>query len=148
MGNLLACLLFKTVSRPDGIGRKSDESTERKSAKDISGPPVHLHQPTITDSTVVGSVGVNEGTFSTKFISKKRNQEHQKEEKRTKIKITGDDGDKTETIDDNKDNKDKIETTGKIETGDDYEDEVEDNESFEFDFDSVIKGLQQEPLRE
>ncbi|CAG8514233.1 17434_t:CDS:10 [Cetraspora pellucida] len=163
--NLIDCLSFKTVSRatkqtlkhrqptvsrPDGIGRKSDEKArewekERKSAKDISGPSVHFHQPTITDSTVVGSVGVNEGTFSTKFISKKRNQEHQKEEKRTKIKITGDEEDKTETIDNNKD---KIETTGKIETGDDYEDEAEDNENFEFDFDSVIKSLQQEPLHE
>ncbi|CAG8602505.1 17276_t:CDS:2 [Acaulospora morrowiae] len=120
MGNLLACLLFKTVSRPDGIGRKDENQMkdtrpdrkearewekERKSTKDITGPQVHFHQPIITDSTVVG------------------NQEHQKEEKRTKIKITDEDEDKTETIDDNKD---KIETTGKIETGDDYEDEVEE----------------------
>ncbi|CAG8679927.1 7290_t:CDS:2, partial [Racocetra fulgida] len=63
--------------------------------------------------------------------------------------IADDNVDEIETLDNHNN---KIETTDNhadgIEIVDDHEDMLEDDESLEFDFDSVVKSLQQEPINE
>ncbi|CAG8697750.1 5916_t:CDS:2, partial [Acaulospora morrowiae] len=110
---------------------QSDFQVARQWRRLVSGSSVHFHK--ITDSSVIG---INNGALNVK----KRSQKHQKKDdqtkqnqKRVKVIMVDGDEDKTETIDDNKDKSKQ---------------QVEDNGSLEFDFDSVIKSLQQEPLHE
>ncbi|CAG8744331.1 9182_t:CDS:2, partial [Dentiscutata erythropus] len=95
------------------------------------GFSVRLNNPkvTISGNSIVDSIV---GAFNARIDLAKRSQEHQKE---------------IETLDNHNN---RIETTDnhvdEIEIVDDYEDVLENNESLEFDFDSVVKSLQQEPI--
>ncbi|CAG8502674.1 20605_t:CDS:2 [Cetraspora pellucida] len=105
---------------------------------------------TISGNSIVDSIV---GAFNARIDSTKRSQEHQKETKQnqkwSKVTIADDNVDEIETLD-NYNN--KLETTDNhadgIEIVDDHEDMLEDDESLEFDFDSVVKSLQQEPINE
>ncbi|CAG8737722.1 8032_t:CDS:2, partial [Racocetra persica] len=146
---------YKKASKSFFIGNGTQPDYKMARQWEMTHKPglsVRLNHPkvTISGNSIVDSIV---GAFNARIDSTKRSQEHQKEtkrnQKRSKVTIADDNVDEIETLDNHNN---KIETTDNhadgIEIVDDHEDMLEDDESLEFDFDSVVKSLQQEPINE
>ncbi|CAG8785794.1 17919_t:CDS:2, partial [Gigaspora margarita] len=147
--NIMDTTLWKKVERSRKLYTLFINIGEDKIQR--PGLSVRLNHPKviISGNSIVDSIV---GAFNARIDSTKRSQEHQKEsdqtkrnQKRSKVTIADDNVDEIETLDNHNN---RVETIDGIEIVDDHEDVLEDDESLEFDFDSVVKSLQQEPINE
>ncbi|CAG8701277.1 319_t:CDS:2, partial [Gigaspora rosea] len=120
--NHLVYLMFKSFSRSGGMQPDRKLAKHREEVRSSKhGSSVHFHHSTMT---ITGNSVIGDGQIKRNFSSQKK---------------------RTKTADEHED---KNEDENEGENEGEKEDENEDDENLEFDLDSVIKSLQQEPLHE